>query len=129
GDRGGRPALAREGRAGPDRLPGRRGGCPPLPAGGGLRDWSHPGGRRRTAGAPVTSGPQSPPASQVAGWLVGCLFAGWLVAYNLFRIGGSNPSDAALPALGIGVVAGLAVFAAGYLALRRLAAAGRVVAP
>jgi hypothetical protein len=58
-------------------------------------------------------------------WLIGCVLIAWLVAYNLMRIGGDNPSQAALPALGIGVVVGVAVFAAGLLVLRRIHASGR----
>lgn len=60
-------------------------------------------------------------------WLIGCIVVGWLVVYNALRIGGSSPSDAALPALGIGAVAGALAFALGVLALRRLAASGRVL--
>jgi hypothetical protein len=58
-------------------------------------------------------------------WLVGCVVVGWLVAYNLMRVGGDNPSRAALPALGIGAAAGILVFAVGLLALRRIHASGR----
>ena len=58
-------------------------------------------------------------------WLVGCVLVAWVVVYNLMRIGGDNPSQAALPALGIGVVAGVAIFAVGLLVLRRIHASGR----
>lgn len=67
------------------------------------------------------------PASRVAGWFVGCVAIGWLVAYNILRIGGDNPSEAALPALAVGGVAGAVVFAAGAFAVHRLHAAGRVI--
>lgn len=77
----------------------------------------------------TTSSHPSPPASRLATWLMGCVVVGWLVAYNLIRIAGSSPAHAALPALGVGVAGGLVVFAAGYLAMRRLAASGRVVGP
>lgn len=78
----------------------------------------------------MTTHPQPAlPASRLATWLVGCVAAGWLVVYNLMRIGGASPSDAALPALGAGAVAGVVVFGAGYLVVRRLAASGRVVTP
>ncbi|WP_217913442.1 hypothetical protein [Miltoncostaea marina] len=76
----------------------------------------------------MTTG-STPPASRVASWLVGCLLVGWVVAYNLIRVGGAKPADAAWPALGIGAAAGLVVFVVGLVALRRLAAAGRVVSP
>ncbi len=71
----------------------------------------------------------TPPASRLLSWLTGSVVAGWLVVYNLLRISGSNPSDAALPALIVGAIAGALVFGAGLLVVRRLAAAGRVVAP
>lgn len=77
-----------------------------------------------TAGRPAT-----PPLSRLLSWLVGCVLAGWLVVYNAMRVTGSNPSDAALPSLLIGAVAGGAVFGLGLLLIRRLAAAGRVVSP
>ncbi|WP_217923523.1 hypothetical protein [Miltoncostaea oceani] len=73
--------------------------------------------------------PPAPPLSRVLSWLVGCVVVAWLVVYNVMRITGSNPSDAALPSLGIGVVVGAVVFAVGLVAVRRLAAAGRVVTP
>ena len=66
-----------------------------------------------------------PPASRVLSWLVACVLIGWLVAYNLLRIGGDSPDQAALPSLGIGAVCGLIVFGAGMLALRRLHRSGR----
>lgn len=77
-----------------------------------------------TAGRPTT-----PPLSRLLSWLVGCVLVGWLVVYNAMRVTGSNPADAALPSLAIGAVAGAAVFGAGLLLVRRLAAAGRVVSP
>lgn len=70
---------------------------------------------------------QDMPASRIAGWFVGCVAVGWLIAYNILRLGGDNPSDAALPALAVGGVAGLVVFAVGALAVHRLHAAGRVI--
>lgn len=70
-----------------------------------------------------------PPASRVVSWLAGCVIVGWLVAYNALRVTGSNPSDAALPALAVGAVGGAVVFAVGLVVVRRLAASGRVVAP
>jgi len=74
----------------------------------------------------TTAGHPSPP-SRMLSWLVGCVLAGWVVVYNLMRIGGSNPADAARPALAIGAAAGIVVFALGLLVRRRLAASGRVV--
>lgn len=71
--------------------------------------------------------PHGSPISRTLSWLVGCVVVCWLVAYNILRISGSSPSDAAWPALIVGGGAGLAVFALGLLAVRRLAASGRVV--
>lgn len=60
-------------------------------------------------------------------WLLGTMLIGWVVVYNAMRFAGSSPRSAAWISLAIGGVAGLAVFGAGVLAVRRLAAAGRVV--
>ena len=73
----------------------------------------------------TTESSPGPPASRMLSWLVGCVLVAWVVVYNLMRIGGDNPSQAALPALGIGVVVGAAVFAVGLLVLRRIHASGR----
>lgn len=61
----------------------------------------------------------------MASWAVACVLIGWLVVYNLMRIEGDSPSQAAIPSFGIGAAAGIVVFAAGLLALRRLHASGR----
>ena len=58
-------------------------------------------------------------------WLIACVLIGWLIVYNLMRIGGDSPSQAALPSLASGAAAGLVVFGLGVLALRRLHASGR----
>jgi len=71
----------------------------------------------------------NPPASRMLSWLVGCAVVGWVVVYNVIRISGSNPSDAALPSLIVGVLAGGVVFGLGLLVQRRLAASGRVITP
>lgn len=67
------------------------------------------------------------PLTRVLGWLAAAVFGGWLIAYNLMRLGGDDPRTAALPALVIGIVAGGAVFAVAYLVVTRLHTAGRVV--
>ena len=69
----------------------------------------------------------SPPASRLLSWLVGCVVVGWLVVYNVLRIEGSSPSEAAWPSLAVGAVAGVAVFGAGLALRRRLLASGRVL--
>ena len=66
-------------------------------------------------------------SSRALSWFVGCVAGGWLIVYNVMRVGGSSPAEAAWPSLGIGAAGGIVVFALGVLALRRLAAQGRVV--
>lgn len=58
-------------------------------------------------------------------WLIGCVLVGWLVVYNVLRIGGDTPSQAAMPSLAVGAAAGAVVFAVGLFGLRRLHASGR----
>jgi hypothetical protein len=69
----------------------------------------------------------TPPLQQLASWFAGCVLIGWVLAYNALRLTGDDPSQAALPGLVIGGVAGALVFAVGYALLRRLWASGRVV--
>ena len=38
-------------------------------------------------------------ASRIAWWAVGCVAVGWLVVYNVLRLRGDYPSEAAAPAL------------------------------
>lgn len=75
----------------------------------------------------TTHGRSSPPPSRSLSWLVGCIAVGWLVVYNAMRLAGSSPADAAWTSLAIGAVVGMAAFALGTLAIRRLAASGRVL--
>lgn len=65
-------------------------------------------------------------ASRIAWWAVGCVAVGWLVVYNVLRLRGDYPSEAAAPAL-IGAAAGAVVFASGFVAARRMRASGRVL--
>ena len=73
--------------------------------------------------------PGRAPLSRLAGWLVGCAVGGWLIVYNLMRIDGSSPASAAAPALVIGIIAGVVVFAIGLLVGRWMARSGRVLRP
>lgn len=66
-----------------------------------------------------------PPASRVFSWLVASVLIGWLIVYNLMRIGGDSPDQAAMPSLAIGAACGLVVFGAGFLVVRRLHQSGR----
>lgn len=75
----------------------------------------------------TTADRPTPPTSRLLSWLVGCVIVGWLVVYNLMRIGGSTPSSAAWPSLAAGAAAGGAIFVVGALAARRMAASGRVL--
>jgi len=68
-----------------------------------------------------------PQLSQSGSWIVACVVIGWLLIYNVLRLSGDTPAKAALPGLLIGGTAGLVVFIAGFVTVRRLVAAGRVV--
>lgn len=64
-----------------------------------------------------------PGVSRLAWWAVGCVAGGWLIVYNVLRLGGDYPSEAATPAL-VGAAGGAVAFVAGLLVMRRLAASG-----
>lgn len=53
-------------------------------------------------------------------WLVGSVALGWLVVYNLLRLGGSSPQEAAWPSLAIGGLAALVAYGALLLVVRAL---------
>jgi hypothetical protein len=65
--------------------------------------------------------------SRVLWWFAACVAGGWLVVYNVLRLGGDAPNAAALPALVVGGSAGIVIFALGLAAVRRLTASGRVI--
>lgn len=69
----------------------------------------------------------APPATRLLSWLAGCVVVGWIVVYNVLRVGGATPSEAAWPSLAAGAVAGAVVFGGALLLRRRLAASGRVL--
>jgi hypothetical protein len=66
-------------------------------------------------------------ASRMLWWFAGCVAGGWLIVYNVLRLGGDAPNAAALPALVVGGSAGVVIFALGLTVVRRLAASGRVI--
>ena len=71
---------------------------------------------------------QDPPQlSQMGSWIVASVVIGWLIVYNVLRLSGDTPAEAALPGLIIGGTAGLVVFAVVFTVVRRLVASGRVV--
>ena len=49
--------------------------------------------------------------------LVGAVLLGWLVVYNVMRLAGSSPADAAWPSLAIGAAAALVLVGLGTLAM------------
>ena len=49
--------------------------------------------------------------------LVGAVLIGWLVVYNVMRLAGSSPADAAWPSLAIGAAAALVLVGLGTLAM------------
>ena len=49
--------------------------------------------------------------------LIGAVLIGWIVAYNVMRLAGSTPADAAWPSLAIGAAAALALVGLGTLAM------------
>jgi hypothetical protein len=60
-------------------------------------------------------------------WFIGSVLAGWLIVYNILRISGQGPSEAAWISLAVGGGLGALAFGGAVLVSRRLAAAGRVV--
>lgn len=55
--------------------------------------------------------PSLPPFSRIFSWATTAVFVGWLLSYNVFRIGGSSPRGAILVSLIPGVILG-AIFVA-----------------
>ena len=68
-----------------------------------------------------------PPRSRWLSRLIGAVLVGWLVVYNVMRLAGSSPADAAWPSLAIGAAAALVLVGLGTLAMRPPAASGRVL--
>ena len=51
--------------------------------------------------------------------LIGAVLIGWIVVYNVMRLAGSSPADAAWPSLAIGAAAALVLVGLGTLAMGR----------
>lgn len=65
-----------------------------------------------------------PPAGRLLSWAVTAVLIGWILAYNILRIGGDSPRGAAWISLAIGGAVGLLVLGAVYLTMRRFAPEG-----
>ena len=74
---------------------------------------------------PTTQRATSPPASRLFSWLVSSVLVGWVIAYNVLRIGGRSPRGAAWTSLLIGVGIGIGIFAIVVLVWRQYIASGR----
>ena len=72
----------------------------------------------------MTTAQGSSTGARLFWWLVGSVLAGWFVVYNLMRIGGAAPDEAAWPALAIGGIAALVLYGAFLLVARSLRARG-----
>ena len=59
-------------------------------------------------------------------WILSAILIGWVVVYNVMRVGGGTPAGVALPSFIIGAVAGLVVLAVGLWVRSRLIASGRI---
>jgi hypothetical protein len=75
----------------------------------------------------TTPGARKGLAVHLISWLVIGVVLGWLVVYTALRLGADNPSQAALPALVSGGLAGIVIAALGVAWARRRAAAGRPI--
>jgi hypothetical protein len=72
----------------------------------------------------VTTAPGPSTGTRLFWWLVGSVLVGWFVVYNLMRIGGASPEEAAWPALAIGGIAALVIYGILLLVARALRARG-----
>lgn len=78
-------------------------------------------------GVPPAGSPASSPAgSRLLSWLISSVLVGWLIAYNVFRIGGRSPRGAAWPSLLVGIGIGAVIFGATVLLWRHYVASGRI---
>ncbi len=77
-------------------------------------------------GSPSGPPPTSPAGSRMISWLVTSVLVGWLIAYNIFRIGGRSPRGAAWPSLLVGIGIGAVIFGVTVLIWRHYVASGRI---
>jgi hypothetical protein len=59
-------------------------------------------------------------------WGITAVLLGWVVVYNVMRVGGSTPADAALPSFIVGGIIGIVVLAVAMFVRARLIRAGRL---
>jgi hypothetical protein len=59
-------------------------------------------------------------------WVITAVLVGWVVVYNIMRVAGSTPADAALPSFLIGAALGLVALAIIMFVRTRLIASGRL---
>lgn len=76
-------------------------------------------------GIPPTNAPTTLPASRMASWFVTSVIIGWVIAYNVMRIGGRSPRGAAWTSLLIGIGLGVVIFIIAVVVWRRFVAGGR----
>jgi hypothetical protein len=77
-------------------------------------------------GIPTANTPaMTPPPSRLVSWFVTSVLCGWVIAYNVLRIGGRSPRGAAWTSLLIGLGIGIGIFAIVVLVWRHYVASGR----
>jgi len=59
-------------------------------------------------------------------WFITAVLVGWVVVYNVMRVAGSTPADAALPSFLVGAAIGIVVLVILVVVRKRLIAAGRL---
>ncbi len=74
---------------------------------------------------PTTQSTTSPPASRMLSWFVTSVLVGWVIAYNVLRIGGRSPRGAAWTSLLMGIGIGVVIFGIVVLVWRHYIAGGR----
>ncbi len=74
---------------------------------------------------PPSDAPNALPASRIVSWFLTCVIIGWVIAYNLLRIGGRSPRGAAWTSFLIGLGVGVVLFVIVIAVWRRFVAGGR----
>ncbi len=66
------------------------------------------------------------PPGRLISWFITAVLVGWVLVYNVVRIGGSTPADAALPSFITGAVIGMVVLVIGVYVHKALVDRGRL---